>query len=135
MIDKSQLRYGNLVVLAHESNAPIVEVFELENDTATVFSNEKGYNVVTYESLLPIDLSEYWLERLGDACEDGNEGNWQYRIRVGALNWYFRWNNEWYSEFGGIYLDSKFRHLHQVQNLYSDLLGKEINIKQDAKSL
>jgi hypothetical protein len=75
----------------------------------------------------PIALSPKWLERIGTKCE--NQG-WEYKIQVGALKWYFRWNTEWYSELGGIYLDSRIQCLHQIQNLYLDLTGNELPITQ-----
>lgn len=76
----------------------------------------------------PIQLDTDWLERCGRKCEKGN--GWEYQIQVGALNWYFRWNTEWYSEVGGIYIDSRVQYVHQLQNLYFAFTGKEIEIKQ-----
>lgn len=134
MIDKNSLRLGNLVVLAHESNAPIGEVLEIGHKLCTVVvPPSKTFVRITYDLLLPIDLSEYWLERLADDWSPLNK-EWKYRIQVGALNWFFRWNTEWYSELGGIYLDSKIKHLHQVQNIYFDLLGKEITFNMTNKN-
>ena len=78
------------------------------------------------DSCNPIPLTPEWLERCGEKCD---RPDWQYQIQVGALKWYFRWNAVWYSELGGIYLDSRFKYVHQVQNLYFLLIGKELKIK------
>lgn len=125
-ISKESLRIGNLVVLAHESNAPIVEVFELENDTATVFSNEKGYNVVTYESLLPIDLSEYWLERLGfekKKIEGNSSGYWYNNNGLSYNESHKGW---WYRG----HFPNAPKSVHMLQNLYFSLFGEELTIKE-----
>lgn len=73
-------------------------------------------------------LTPEWLERCGHKCDIGN--GWEYQIQAGALNWYFRWNTEWYSEIGGIYIDSRVQYVHQLQNLYFALTGKELLIKE-----
>ena len=124
MIDQKELRKGNLVSLAHESNIPIVTIKTIEEDNISV--SEINGHFYDYELLMPIELTPDWLERFG---EKRNRPDWQYEIQVGALKWYFRWNTEWYSELGGIYLDSRFKYVHQVQNLYFSLIGQELTIK------
>lgn len=74
----------------------------------------------------PIPITPEWLLRLGIPSE---HPEWEYQIPVGALKWYFRYNTEWYSEIGGIYIDSRVQYVHQVHNLYYALTGNEINVK------
>lgn len=74
----------------------------------------------------PILLTPECLDRLGKKSDDQS---WEYVIPVGALKWNFRYNTEWYSEIGGIYIDSRVQYVHQVQNLYLDLTGKVLNIE------
>lgn len=71
----------------------------------------------------PIELSEEWLVKVGASK---SFENWQYTIPVGAITLHFRCNTEWYSELGGIYLGSKIRYVHQLQNLYYALTGNEL---------
>lgn len=75
----------------------------------------------------PISLTEEWLLKFGST---GTYGNWQYTLPVGAITFHFRRNIEWYSELGGIYLGSKIKYVHQLQNLYFALTGEELKTKE-----
>jgi hypothetical protein len=128
MIKVNELRIGNLVNYEDEA----LPVLKIDGDVKKVFIDLLiGLNMeMSEDDLRPIPLTGDWLERLGQKCENGN--GWTYQIPVGALKWYFRWNTEWYSEVGGIYIDSRVQYVHQLQNLYFALTGKEIEIKQPA---
>lgn len=129
MIDPKELRIGNLVHC--NTNALDVKVqwpHPAQLIVAVEWPDGGGCEHVTgdLEEFEPIPLTPEWLERIGEKCN--NIPEWEYVIRVGALRWYFRWNTEWYSEIGGIYIDSKVQYLHQAQNLYFSLIGKELTI-------
>lgn len=123
MIDKKELRIGNLLKCGDK----IVEVEDIGDTGINLqWLHEMSHYDYDYNQLSPIELTPEWLEKIGEKCTDIN--GWEYQIRVGALKWYFRWNTEWYSEIGGIYIDSKVQYVHQMQNLYFALTGKEISI-------
>lgn len=113
MIDPKELRLGNWIL------SPKGEPFEVYTETFA----DIEYAGINFN---PIPLTPEWLDRCGEKCD---KPHWQYQIQVGALKWYFRWNTEWYSELGGIYLDSRFQYVHQLQNLYFSLIGQELTIK------
>ena len=123
MIDAKELRIGNLVYRLVEAN--ILTVVEIS--TTYLKFEHLDEHVWDAEDINPIPLTSEWLERMGKMCN--NIPGWEYQISVGALNWYFRWNTEWYSELGGIYLASRIKYIHQLQNLYFALTGEELQIK------
>lgn len=141
MIDPKELRIGNYII---EEDGCMAILIGMQPYDHSVRCDEKegcdllvdvfeADGVVTKGCLSDskksrfIELTPNWLERCGEKCPSGQE--WEYQIRVGALYWYFRWNTEWYSEIGGIYIDSKVQYVHQMQNLYFALTGKEISIR------
>jgi len=64
MIQRKDLREGNLVTLAHESNNPIVTIDELRTEWAT-FKEFKWFTSRTYDLLMPIELNSDWLIKFG----------------------------------------------------------------------
>lgn len=110
MIFKSGLRIGNMVLF---DGVPV------RIESIDTWLND--YH--------PIALSDDLLKRCGQEYVREDK-NWEYQIIVGAIKWYFRWNTEWYSELGGIYLGSHIQYLHQVQNIYYDLTDKELTINK-----
>lgn len=131
MIDAKELRLGNYIYASGLYENRLVKVEQI-GSKGTLSEDKRvimfeGLNVGEFScDCNPIPLTPEWLERCGEKCD---RPDWQYQIQVGALKWYFRWNTEWYSELGGIYLDSRFKHVHQVQNLYFLLIGHELTIK------
>lgn len=133
MIQASDLRIGNLVgdadYIANAAEYDEITVLIVNGDENTISSAYA--DTISCDELYGIPLTKEWLERCGRKCENGN--GWEYQIQVGALKWYFRWNTEWYSEVGGIYIDSRVQYIHQLQNLYFALTGKEIEIKEPSQ--
>lgn len=128
MIPKEQLRIGNLVILAHESNAPIVEIEEIRRATVLITdpSDAHRYMSVNYDGLMPIGLTEEWLLKLGF-------------IR--------RWNNSYRFEDGNVDIEKfdkgwvllceemsnwsrYYNYVHEIQQLVQILTGKELTIKE-----
>lgn len=133
MIDTKELRRGNLIFASEDENGnpEPCKVFEIYEDGIKwgMPNDDRGGNSTCYKYLDPIPLTPEWLEKAGEKYS-GEDKNWEYEIRVGALKWYFRWNTEWYSELGGIYMGSRVQYLHQGQNIYYDFTGQELTIKQ-----
>lgn len=72
MIDKKDLRYGNLVILAHESNAPIVTVAQIKN-RGIVWESDRDNGYSGFYLLMPIELSPEWLDKFGFRKNGFNE--------------------------------------------------------------
>lgn len=127
----NELRIGNWLLF--EGKPTQVESIDPQNEVvsrglkcAIRIKDDSGYSGKWLNHFQPIDLTPELLESIGKECSD--IPGWEYQINIGALKWYFRWNTKWYSELGGIYIDSKVQHLHQVQNLYFDLIGHDLAI-------
>ena len=116
----TELRIGNWIEWDDDSH----EQFKVE----TIDYSEPNYfvNGGLLDDMLPIPLTEEWLLKFGAVK---TFDNWQFTISVGAITLHFRRNNEWYSELGGIYLGSKIKYVHQLQNLYFALTGNELELK------
>jgi hypothetical protein len=113
-LDAIELRIGSFY------NHVKAGVIKLEADWISYFAK--------YPELLSgLPLNEEWLLRLGASK---SFENWQYTIPVGAITLHFRCNTEWYSELGGIYLGSKIKYVHQLQNLYFALTNSELTLKE-----
>ncbi len=128
MIKATELRIGNYT---HKKDATIDAAGKVNYSYRLhVIDHNDIYHIVEDGDPTnhPIPLTPEWLERCGEKCINNN--GWEYQIRIGALKWYFRWNKEWYSELGGIYIDSKVKYIHQLQNLYFALTGVELTIKE-----
>lgn len=64
MIKLSELRKGNLVTSAHETNSPILTVERIESEG---IKTQRGYKIESL--LLPITLNEEWLTMFGFMLE------------------------------------------------------------------
>lgn len=75
----------------------------------------------------PIPLTPDILEKCGAVKE---EGEWQFKVAIGALWISFRFNaSHCYSGLGGIYLGDQIQYVHQLQNLKFALTGTELEVK------
>lgn len=98
-----------------------------EGDPGTViFSKlDDRNNMYTCDEVNPIPLTENWLLKFG-AKKVGIE----YKLKASALDITLRINSgHVYCEFGNVYLGDRIKHVHQLQNLYFALCGKELLIK------
>lgn len=128
MIKANELRVGNRILQAgidyDQAGNPYNDASsdeETEVNLAVLFDIEN--NPYNYK---PIPITPELFERFGKKYSL-DDRQWEFEIQVGALKWYFRFNTEWYSELGGIYIDSKIQHLHELQNLFFALTGREID--------
>lgn len=132
MIDRKELRIGNLVVLAHESNAPIAEIEEIRSNAVMVnISGEAGARYFTFEGLMPIELNPDWLDKIGFIKRPDKVNIWQLgRLSLWLENGMLCYlthedhdNDNYYIPNGGI------AYVHELMNLYYWLYKKELTIK------
>jgi len=142
-INKSELRIGNLVVLAHESKFPVAAITEIKTSCVCAMPLTAKYDeYVMYKDLMPIELSDEWLERLGFIKEESsdieerviwsiqvaNNTSLYYDKDHGDKQWYlsvFDNNNHFQNDFW-----NKPEHIHSLQNLFYCLSGEELTIKE-----
>jgi len=123
MIDPKELRIDNLFRDRLTSKLLAVAEVNSENVLFDILGDDQSALPDGWQAE-PIPLTPEVLQKCGRLS---THSDWEYEIPVGALKWYFRHNIEWYSEIGGIYIDSRVQHLHQLQNLYFALYGNELN--------
>lgn len=130
MIDKKQLKIGNIVYAAIDENEnPFpCEIFELERG-CIVWGDvgaSSGGNSTSYKCVDPIELSPEWLERMG--FERLYKDRWNYQKGNVDI--------EKYGEKGYVLLVEEmssynryYNYVHEVQNLISILTEEELTIK------
>ena len=114
----NELRLGNWVKTEYKEigNIKITEISE-----SVIYSNKtKG---ISYSSLLPIPLTEEILLKCG--FNKNELGGYIMYTELGSMlciykDGSFRSNER--------YIDTKIKHLHQLQNLYFCLVGKEFDV-------
>lgn len=118
---KQSLRIGNWMSVSGKYG----QIAEL---LVNVFSFKHGYAFESYDYIQPIPLTEQIL--LKCRFEKSPLPNWDYFKRVSALNLNARKGGDnIYFELGDIYLgDSNLKYLHQLQNIYYSLTGKELTV-------
>lgn len=120
----TELRVGNLIV-DHECEPFFFEVEEIKKNSQGKLSvfYRNGSCMDTYPE--PIPITEEWLERMGfvrdddDGCVFGL--NSKETFVYDTQDCMMAINGEW--------LQGSFYHIHQIQNLYFELTGKELEIK------
>ncbi len=134
-MESKELRIGNLIYNPIQKINIVVDGGLITTESM----REKGLK--DYKGFEPIPLTEEWLLRFGFELLDSYEGDTlikTYGINITSVNDLekliicdFNWDisiGEYESE--EFYtLDTDFKHVHQLQNLYFALTGEELKIK------
>lgn len=116
MINAQELTIGNLLSL----NGNTLEVSSIGPDFISV---EDG-GLYAVEEFEPVLITEEMLLKLG-AYKVGIE----YNLKASALKITIRINaGHVYCEFGNVYLGGRIKYVHQLQNLFHALCGKELEV-------
>lgn len=120
MINNSDLRLGNWI--KHKDYH--LKVNDI-NHYMVCCEPHWGFDMV--EDIEGIPLTPEILEKFGSPCDQHSQ--WQFSVKISAISIYFRANaGIWYSELAGIYLGDKIQYVHQLQNLFFILTGKELEL-------
>jgi len=120
MIKANELRIGNLVRYEDRN----FKIYALSKELPCLDTIEYGIGVVSYKTIQPIELTEDILIKCGFEWRNEHRG-------VGAIM-DFNKQSIGLMENGEVrYLNCwvKLEYLHQLQNLYYCLTGKELEIK------
>lgn len=119
MIDARELRIGNLIKSFSE-NPVTVDIFILKMIDNGAHDN--WYN--------PIPLAEQWLLKFGFETADAEMDFMEFEknnvsiCNRGGLNGMK--DNPFYYEIGDTFIEKEIKFVHQLQNLYFALTGKEL---------
>lgn len=120
MIQANELRIGNWV----KYNGKPIKVYNVSSVQINEWQDMSASGSVLIDELSGIELTEEILLKCG-AILHGIE----YIVKAGALLLKIRNHyNIWYSEFGNIYLGDRIKYLHELQNLFHTLTGKELEV-------
>lgn len=142
MINPTELRIGNYATILSGEQRTITGIQKCSNDQYQIeFGNNGLY--ISHLNAIPIALTTQWLERFGliedKDDEDFDEGVIHYE-GLGISAWA---DNESIKEHGWT-VDIEFKgqnpscddaiikYVHQLQNLYTTLTGKELTTKDNA---
>lgn len=126
MIDKKELRSGNIVNVPH-------------GDIVIDFLMQEGVHLVdgcggNWQSLEPVPLSPEWLERLGFVKLEGttysktvkwNDPELKHHNPPFDLDYFNESMFIWFNDF----MNRKVETVHELQNLYFALTGTELTLK------
>ena len=129
----SELRIGNFITIDNKKWHPkakneILTVVIINNDSASMNYLDDSKNIVEpafsqlEEYLSPIQLTEEWLIKMGFFVN----GDKFYKGEIGL---YLDGNIWWCDEI----ISENIISVHQLQNLYFALTGKELEIKEQSK--
>ena len=118
MIDIKELRIGNYVQPINESGreAKIGTVFAIGRYLVSVNSNNNPYD---YHCIEPVLITEDILSKCKFVKQELDNTVIYYNPLM-ELDAYFRLN--------GVDYDVEVKYLHQLQNLFFDLTGKELEV-------
>lgn len=127
----TELRIGNWVLIPYQ-NAPIaIPAHETQVQGMTIFGEILTNNTPEHEGLKTnpihisgIPLTEEWLLKFGFVSPGYYEDNEIYRINEDDI-WIMRNENGFYLYE---YVETKIKYIHQLQNLYFALTGKELTL-------
>lgn len=122
MINTRELRIGNVIIFTEDNT--ISRVIEIDNEGIQV---EIGDEItwIEKETFGPLILNEEILMKLNFIKRDNI-----FSITIPNSNHYFdifSWKDKLYCEINSFTIEIKS--LHQLQNLYFILVGKELNIE------
>ena len=122
----SELRIGNLV---YNKEKETERVYTLYNSSINGYDGNAGIQPDDQELFQPIPLTPSWLERMGFEYEKGLNTYWSIGVNPITKDYLLviKCNNECFYYRN---IHHKLKYVHQLQNLYFALTGKEIEIKQ-----
>ncbi len=130
MIDVKELRVGNLI---SDDKQNVFTVKTIQSDTVNYESihGETLYSPIALKYCEPIPLTEEWLLKFG--FEKPQFNNYlQKDFNLFTVYWYPKGEGFYFHDARDLNctIDPLLKYVHQVQNLYFALTGKEIIIKE-----
>lgn len=129
----SELRLGNLVSLSYMTEKAF-SVTAIENNNCCLKSTEQGFKTASiYPYVQPIPLTDEWLEKLGGLKDEYGDvfievdSDSDMRLYLSTKH-YIQLVQSYHCP---MFDYEHIRYVHQLQNLFSALTGKELTIKED----
>ena len=132
----NELRIGNLVKYDNR----IFKIDSISTVFPTLNTDEFGIGVVDYNNIEPIPLTEDWLLKFGFENNKRANANRYFKEGIYPRSFAFQFYKNgrvdfWYSDFNVGNLNrikyNLLEYVHQLQNLYFALTGKELEYEQN----
>lgn len=133
MIDKSELRIGNYVLYDDKPTSYLDIVTQIFEDGVEIISNSAfgGTASRTFEQIEPVKIQYNVLIQCGFI--DHAQNGWGCRIDVNSSDELCLYTDDnelkYQSKNSGFTRGFNIKYLHQLQNLYFILTGKELQLK------
>jgi hypothetical protein len=125
-MEARELRIGNFISDMHASDGGYWKVWELKKETC-----HYGLFTYKYENLKPIPLTIEWLEKFGFKLRNKEHYGTSYYMFL--KEWSIRHKIKRGKDLFSLNMYSNYvkyiEYVHQLQNLYFALTGKELTIK------
>lgn len=129
-IEPRDLMIGNFVT---DSEQRLCRIENIDSERFSEWNGSDEYQLtfitqdgVRSGDVFGIPLTPDTLKILG-AYHTVEGSQFQYKLPISACSLFFRFNGvDCYSELDGIYLGGQLKFVHQVQNLFRSLTGKEL---------
>ena len=128
MIQAKELRIGNWII-DHEADSSVSIYWQIEEISKDGIKFRNSSSWISNNYIIPIELTEEWLLKFGfDKWSNKFIGiDTQFEI-LQILN---NGTALAYDEFNNfITISNNIKYVHQIQNLYFSLTGKELEIKE-----
>lgn len=119
MTNKNELRIGNYVSYSYKGNLCIMEIIEIGEIYCKCKYGKIKFLACSYDELIPVPIDETWLTNFGYSLITENN----YAV-LGHLIW--KLEDRFYCNKNGIHI----KYIHQLQNLYFALTGKELILNE-----
>lgn len=123
----NELRIGNLLSFSGE---PVAINAGFIHDCDYWNKNPERQDAVSFENVEPVPLTDEWLERFGFE-KDEESSSWSKIVSMPQFDYCFEISNKYQEFFQPDFLSIDIKYVHQLQNLYFALTGKELTIKED----
>lgn len=114
----NELRTGNLLLFRGME-------FEVKDITSKYVTHQSELGIYFYNELVPIPLTKEWLLKFGFIA---NRYNDEFELYPLMFDCEYTDHGEWNISYDGHPLSTEIQHVHQLQNLYFALTGKELTL-------
>lgn len=115
MIKPEELRIGNFVNRLGKKT--VITALQKTDELSFISTPISG--AITINQIEPIEITEQWLSDFG--FEKNDQGNYDNRMELSFVDRKYHFRQGW--------TDVELNSVHQLQNLYYSLCGKELKLK------
>jgi len=125
-----KLRQGSLIKISPRENEEgylAIEEIQKDNIIGEMLVPRQGYHFrIKFYEIIPIPLNEKWLEKAGYKQDETDKNLW--KDSNNRLDFFYSEENKKFIDSGSLIGKVQVEFVHDLQNGYLFLTGKELNI-------